>query len=576
MGTELHQSPEADLRRRKRRGWLIIGACFAGLLALFGWSLFGPNPPLVISKQTTYITSPLRPDGTPDYEAYLLSKQNRKLPREENAAVVMWQMMGPHHGYFSREKWPDLEVELGDLSPPPGIERFAELPEYGSIEALEEWREQQKSFRISRFGKREFERLNVDFPAAELPWQRTDIPPLADWLIAHEAAFDCLCEGAARPGYFSPPSNDLTLSIALDMHAMRACLAWGENDPKRAVDHLVAMIRWRTHFESNVQFDDALPTFTAQFASTLVRNFVGDAQMETADLRRLQQALLFSPSEKVLLLNRFKRMRIDVIQDILDGFEIPDVTLQESYRQLLNRVDRIYATFRTDINLTLELINELFDRAEQIAGIKNYAQRQQAIKELSTDIEENLERSERTCDSLRVLFPLTRNHALASIRLWDSAAPMATPLLAYQDNILAERQLTLVAVALAIHHAEHGEYPETLADLQPALSPDLKMDTFHGKPLAYQRTGDGYLLHSFGPNSIDDGGDTHSAAIAAQPGRYLKAGIEIAHSDTKAISKINVTADDFASRVPVSFATWRWEVDKDTKGTEGAVELSAP
>ncbi len=327
MTTELHQSPEADLRRRKRRGWLIIGACFAGLLALFGWSLFGPNPPLVISKQTTYITSPLRPDGTPDYEAYLLSKQNRKLPREENAAVVMWQVMGPHHGYFSSRKWPELEAELGDLSPPPGIERFAELPEYGSIEALEEWREQQKSFRISRFGNREFERLNAEFPAAELPWQRPDIPPLADWLIAHEPAFDCLCEGAARLGYYSPPSDDLTLSIALDLHAMRACLAWGENDPRRAVDHLIAMIRWRTHFESNVQSDDALPTGAAQFASTLVRNFVGDAQIEPAELRRLQQALLFSPNEKVLLRNRFKRMRVCVIRDILDGFEIPDVTL---------------------------------------------------------------------------------------------------------------------------------------------------------------------------------------------------------------------------------------------------------
>jgi len=226
--------------------------------------------------------------------------------------------------------------------------------------------------------------------------------------------------------------------------------------------------------------------------------------------------------------------------------------------------------------LTLQLINELFDRAEQIAGIKNYAQRQQAIKELNDDVEGNFKRGKKTCESLRVLFPLTRNHALASIRLWDSAALMATPLLAYQDNILAERQLTLVAVALAIHRAEHGEYPETLADLQPALSPDLKVDTFHGKPLAYQRTPDGYLLHSFGPNGIDDGGDSHSAAIAAQPGRYLKAGIEIAHSDAKAISTINVTADDFASRVPVSFPIWRWEVDKETKGTEGAFELSAP
>jgi len=124
MTTELHQSPEVDLRRRKRRGWLIIGACFAGLLALFGWSLFGPNPPLVISKQTTYITSPLRPDGTPDYEAYLLSKQNRKLPREENAAVVMLQVFGPAlnwYGPVNEESWRLWQKELGDLTLPQGL-----------------------------------------------------------------------------------------------------------------------------------------------------------------------------------------------------------------------------------------------------------------------------------------------------------------------------------------------------------------------------------------------------------------------------------------------------------------------
>ena len=43
------------------------------MLALFLYQLFGPNPKIIISPQTTFITSPLRPDGLPDYEKYMLN-----------------------------------------------------------------------------------------------------------------------------------------------------------------------------------------------------------------------------------------------------------------------------------------------------------------------------------------------------------------------------------------------------------------------------------------------------------------------------------------------------------------------
>src|SRR5687768_16815554 len=50
-----------------------LGGVFVLLVLLFVLQLFGPNPPIVVSPQTTYITEPLGLDGLPDYEQYFLN-----------------------------------------------------------------------------------------------------------------------------------------------------------------------------------------------------------------------------------------------------------------------------------------------------------------------------------------------------------------------------------------------------------------------------------------------------------------------------------------------------------------------
>ena len=54
-----------------------------------------PHVLLTISKETTYITEPLRADGYPDYVAALDRRFSRDVTPENNAAVLFWQAMGP-------------------------------------------------------------------------------------------------------------------------------------------------------------------------------------------------------------------------------------------------------------------------------------------------------------------------------------------------------------------------------------------------------------------------------------------------------------------------------------------------
>ncbi|MFP6621460.1 MAG: hypothetical protein VB877_19100, partial [Pirellulaceae bacterium] len=55
-----------------------------------------PQKPLfTLSKKTTYVTGPLRKDGTVDYVAALDAIASRGVTVENNAAVLLYQIVGP-------------------------------------------------------------------------------------------------------------------------------------------------------------------------------------------------------------------------------------------------------------------------------------------------------------------------------------------------------------------------------------------------------------------------------------------------------------------------------------------------
>lgn len=71
-------------------------------------------------------------------------------------------------------------------------------------------------------------------------------------------------------------------------------------------------------------------------------------------------------------------------------------------------------------------------------------------------------------------------------------------------------------VILAIHSYadEHGHWPDLLDDLEGHLE---TLDPFTGKPLVYQRNGDGWMLYSLGVDRDDDGG-VHNENALKGPG----------------------------------------------------------
>jgi hypothetical protein len=69
-----------------------------------------------------------------------------------------------------------------------------------------------------------------------------------------------------------------------------------------------------------------------------------------------------------------------------------------------------------------------------------------------------------------------------------------------------ERDATLAAVALTLHHRQNGGWPATLDELTPMLLPAVPLDRFDGRPLRYRLIDGWPTLYSVGADRDDDGG----------------------------------------------------------------------
>ncbi len=88
----------------------------------------------------------------------------------------------------------------------------------------------------------------------------------------------------------------------------------------------------------------------------------------------------------------------------------------------------------------------------------------------------------------------------------------------------ASRRATRLIVALQRFKAEHGDYPDALAELVPGHIDTLPPDPFGAPSFTYRREGpDGYQLYSFGVNGKDDGGrpGTQRAGRMSEDGDQL-------------------------------------------------------
>ncbi|MEX2112878.1 MAG: hypothetical protein WD845_06810 [Pirellulales bacterium] len=540
-----------DRGRRRKLIAVSVMACLAGLLGItaYKFSAIGTKSSRVTpSRDTTFITSPLRADGSVDYIAAINQRFGEGVTPETNASVLIWHALGPQaydattrNAFFKALGIP-MPSEQGDYFV--SLESFAKSmkvepsgasgPAPASVPDFEKLVAQFHAASDGPLVPEDVRKLKEVLegkvkPAAlvELeaqleqavarPWSQEEFPPLAEWIRTNKAPLDIVLEASRRPRRFDPiivaPSETYRYfsaprTMALESRSLadallaRALLRASTDEVDAAWQDLIA-----AHRLSRLVMQG--PTLIDWLSGLEINRQVCVAQ------RALLQHAELGPDEIAVM-----RADLDALSPITDVADTID------WSERFERLDSMFAlaqemsegsaapgsrfpfhdfsAFRRnsiDWNQVFKEVNVWLDRSVAACRLPTREMREAALEELENDYIKqgkdlrSLSRSIASALGSRHEKSMRMSHLLVALFLPASLSASDSQLRGMMDV-----ELTKAAFAIAAYRADHGKYPQTLAELAPdymAASPD---EDFIGAPLRYVASASGYSLQCAGPN----------------------------------------------------------------------------
>ena len=571
--------------RKKIKIFWWLGGIFVLLALVFVLQLFGPNPPIVVSPQTTYITSPRGPDGLPDYEQYVLELYRDGVTIENNAAPLLLRALWPAE--LDPKDYATVVMELGLEEIPSKDEALVLAHDQSTMSRVTNWLHEQAKTQCSettgadeaanneaesgRYG------FNADYdPSVAIavdstieqsqsrPWTSEQIPPLAEWVAANQKPLNLIVEAAKRPRFFSPSptlinnKQELLIEMLLpNVQAMRDAgralsirVMWhlGQNRLDAAWQDVLALHRLSRLLSQGY-------TLVEQLVAIAINEIACDATVSLLDHRELtpEQARLvqrdltalppfanvarsLDQMERAGALNAFIRVGTG------GGGEMFSAISGVQDNDFGNNVFNVVSV---DWNLVLRETNRWYDRLAAAANLPDHAARMAALQQIDADMQQLVAEVRTPTTWLTGVISRQQRSMLVSSIMLGLFLPAVNAAVAAEDRANGTLELTRLAAALAVYRAEHGAYPDKLDDLVPSVLESLPVDLYNSKPFVYRRDGNGYLLYSLGGNGSDDEGSNNQLQI-------LK-GMSLDELDVAEESEqlsIPNGADDMSIRVP--------------------------
>ncbi|MFQ5732646.1 MAG: hypothetical protein ACE5KM_11925, partial [Planctomycetaceae bacterium] len=352
-----------------------------------------PKTRIAASKATTFVTRPLRKDGSVDYAAAFNRRYGKGVTPENNAVVPLWRAFGP------REIPPESRAEffrrLGVKPPPETGPYFVPLFE---LTKLLQGRKKEDA----RDALRE-----VFNAALDEPWTAAQYPAIAEWLTVNAGPLELLVEAAERPRFFVPlvvskqrPMliDGMLVENAVRLHAsnavrvlvVRAHLHLANGRIKKAARDLLACHRWARHIDRQRRLSSsftahALDGVAHSADRALARSKRFPSAQATAYRKQLAQlgpwnglAETFRFSERCFQLDL---LRLMAGENALDRFVelLPDDAEKDLKAQFRRKgVSRVQAAI--DWNAVAKDVNRHFDRMAAIAATSDLSERRKASR----------------------------------------------------------------------------------------------------------------------------------------------------------------------------------------------------
>ena len=534
------------------------------------------KPKITVSKETTYVTEPLRADGCVDYVAALNQRRSEGVTPENNAMVLFWQAFGPKD-IDPKIRKPYFEM-LGISDLPENGDYFVQFADY--LQQSMGWK--QKFGDTPEDEEKEREAWKQLGRAQGKPWSKEEYPLFAALLEKNEKALQLIVDGAQRSRCYSPlipiqgeslersdrimiwsdlrdAIRQLTLRAMLQFHQGEWGLAWS--------DLLTCYRLGRQSYGANCV---AAMTFDSM-ASFSILAFAQHGDISAEQARRWQADLRHLPRRFPLRETWNVDMRLGYLDQIIytamrslqerdapaKAGRLPDLSGLGALA-VHAKAKQLYITDpRIDWNDALRYCNARVDRA--VAAFAQPSSRQQcdAWRRLRAEAEEfagqamdhaSLPRVPTEIEStMQIVFDwidkqvpgFAPEHETDPRSQIKQAVEQAFLPLDLSPNEVTHHYVDLVvrssctegelvarnettartwdnliylALGLAAYRYDHQSYPRQLADLSPTYMEQIPEDPFADEAFHYRPEKDGYLIYSVGPNGKDDDGKNHDVA----------------------------------------------------------------
>jgi hypothetical protein len=474
---------------------------------------------LIISRATTFIEEPLRPDGYPDYIEALNARMSEGVTPENNAAVLLMRAIGPKDiGYeiqtefFSRLKMAPLSA-TGDY-----------FEEWGEFSKRIPAAEQPQAIAETASGADAATEMYDE--AAQRPWGRTEFPQVAEWLDSNERELELVVAASKRSRFYAPAisasdpptmfsvllpivNNVRVVSLAL---VARAMLRLQEGQVDGAWDDLMACRRLaRLVGQGNFLVELLVCYAIEDLGITGQGNLLAGANLsaeQCAAMRKELDELGRLPS----IADRFDfGERMGVLDIVLTVAREGPRALSGITGDTANNPLMQFMMRGGDWNVALVMMNEWMDRHVAAARIEDPKVRTAEAARIDADLRATVAEVRQPMEMASSFMSRSAASNRNAKILAGLTLPALTTVFQAEARTRTRQEVLRVGIALAHYKAEHGEYPENVDVLVPKYLSVVPTDLFAGTPLVYKTRANGYLLYSLGANQVDDGGKSYDA-----------------------------------------------------------------
>jgi hypothetical protein len=510
------------MKTKRKKKWvkILVGLSVFALFVMFmGWGFSSSK--LIISYQTTRITSPLDDEGNVDYLEYLNQQAAEGVTPDNNFEYVVRKIIGVEiiDENIRAEYLKRIGLKEEDI--------FKKKDQFQNIYDFLETKIKPETDSSADQEKAENHINEILYPET-LKWSEEDAPLVAEWLKANTHNLDLISEASKLPRSYTPymiiPDNNDNSPSLLKVDfgpflverrelaysfRVRAIDRINNKDIEGAQNDLMAIHRISRLLRNNSI--DSIEIYNGD-SIEYIAHYLAIMMLESDRLDKNQILSYINRASSLEHKENFTRIlntsdRFLFLESTLNMAD----TISSAGTNSGKNTSSFVSTKSIDFNSILIWGNEKYDALVEASKIEDSVKRSNRVSFLYDQFENRIhELNSSTINKISTAIKAGSLGNYTTDRIRDSIYVLLYPIVASRrDNEYTVQfylNRTKIAYALKAYQLDHKNLPEKLVHLVPEYLSEIPSDPFSGQDPIYKTTEKGFLIYSVGPNQKDEKG----------------------------------------------------------------------